>query len=103
MYSHFKTKGCDSLFRRKTRVNEADLVANTVEIWLGNPISRSLLKWVSKRTKNGSKLETALKKYVGAAEKLSFQEKIAYSIVKLALGKGSESFGVSKEQMIESL
>jgi len=84
-------------------VNEADLVANTVEIWLGNPISRSLLKWVSKRTKNGSKLETALKKYVGAAEKLSFQEKIAYSIVKLALGKGSESFGVSKEQMIESL
>jgi radical SAM protein with 4Fe4S-binding SPASM domain len=103
MYSHFKTKGCDSLFRRKLRVNEADLVANTVEIWLGNPISRSLLKWVSKRTKNGSKLETALKKYVGAAEKLSFQEKIAYSIVKLALGKGSESFGVSKEQMIESL
>jgi radical SAM protein with 4Fe4S-binding SPASM domain len=84
-------------------VHEADLVANTVKTWLGNPISRSLLKWVSKRTENGSKLEVALKKYVGEVEKLSFQERIAYSIVKLALGKGSESFGVSKEQIVESL
>jgi radical SAM protein with 4Fe4S-binding SPASM domain len=84
-------------------VHEADLVANTVKTWLGNPISKSLLKWVSKRTENGSKLEVALKKYVGEAEKLSFQEKLAYLIVKLALDKGSESFGVSKEQMIEAL
>ena len=65
-------------------MNEADLVANTVKTWLGNPISRSLLKWVSKRTEKGSKLESAIKKYVGEAEKLSFQEKLAYSIVKLA-------------------
>ena len=48
-------------------------------------------------------MEVALKKYVDEAQKLSFQEKLAYSIVKLALDKGSESFGVSKEQMIESL
>lgn len=84
-------------------MHEADLVANTVKRWLGNPISRSLLKWVSKRTEKGSKLEVALKKYVGETEKLSFQEKLAYLIVKLALDRGSESFGVSKEQMIESL
>jgi len=84
-------------------MHEADLVASVVKNWLGNPISRSLLKWVSKRTKNGSKLEVALKKYIGESEKLSFQEKIAYLIVKLALDKGSKSFGVSKEQMIESL
>jgi hypothetical protein len=84
-------------------MHEADLVANTVKTWLGNPISRSLLRWVSKRTEKGSKLESALKKYVGGAEKLSLQEKLAYSIVKLALDKGSESFGVSKEQVIESL
>ena len=84
-------------------MHEADLVANTVKTWLGNPVSRSLLKWVSKRTENNSKLEVALKKYVDEAQKLSFQEKLAYSIVKLALDKGSESFGVSKEQTIESL
>jgi radical SAM protein with 4Fe4S-binding SPASM domain len=84
-------------------VHEADLVANTVKTWLGNPISRSLLRWVSKRTEKGSKLESALKKYIGEQEKLSFQEKLAYAIVKLALNKGSESFGVSKEQLVESL
>ena len=66
-------------------MNEADLVAKTVNTWLGNPISRSLLRWVSKRTEKGSKLESALNKYVGDAEKLSLQEKLAYSIVKLAL------------------
>jgi radical SAM protein with 4Fe4S-binding SPASM domain len=84
-------------------VSEADLVANTVKTWLGNPISTSLLKWVSKKTENGSKLEVALKKYIDEAQKLSFQERIAYLIVKLALDKGSESFGVSKEQIVESL
>ena len=73
------------------------------KIWLGNPISRILLKWVSKRTEKGSKLESALKKYIGEQEKLSFQEKLAYIIVKLALDKGSKSFGVSREQLMESL
>jgi hypothetical protein len=83
-------------------MTDADLVANTVGTWLGNPLSRSMLRWVSKRTEKSSRLEVALKKHFGEAEKLSFQEKIAYSIVKLALDKGSESFGVSK-QMVESL
>jgi radical SAM protein with 4Fe4S-binding SPASM domain len=84
-------------------MHEADLVANTVQTWLGNPISRSLLRWVSKRTENGSKLEIALRKYIDETQKLGFQERIAYLIVKLALDKGSESFGVSKEQIVESL
>jgi hypothetical protein len=84
-------------------MHEADLVANTVEAWLGNPVSRSLLKWVSKRTEKGSKLESALERYIGGREKLGFQEKLAYLIVKLALDKGSESFGFSKEQLKESL
>jgi len=84
-------------------MNEADVVANTVKMWLGNPVSRSLLRWVSKRTEKGSRLETALKKYVGEAEELSLQEKIAYFIVRLAIDKGSQSFGVSKAQMVESL
>ncbi len=42
-------------------MHEADLVANTVKLWLGNPISRRLLRWVSKRNEGSSKLEVALK------------------------------------------
>ncbi|MEM3424360.1 MAG: radical SAM protein [Thermoproteota archaeon] len=85
----------------KTR--EADLVASTLEAWLGNPVSRVLLRWISRRTEKGSKLESALRKYVGEQERLSFQEKLAYLVVKLAIEKGSESFGVSREQMKSSL
>ncbi|MEM3030094.1 MAG: radical SAM protein, partial [Thermoproteota archaeon] len=85
----------------KTR--EADLVAKTVETWLGNPVSRRLLKWISRRTEKGSRLESALTKYTGEPVKLNFQEKLAYLIVKLALDKGSESFGFSEEQLHESL
>lgn len=51
-------------------VNEADLVVNAVKTWLGNPVSRVLLKFVSKRTKKGSRLEIALKKYAGETEKV---------------------------------
>jgi len=32
-------------------MHEADLVANTVKIWVGNPILKSLLKWVQKEQK----------------------------------------------------
>lgn len=84
-------------------MHEADLVANTVKLWLGNPISRRLLRWVSKRNEGSSKLEVALKKYVGENVKLSVQERLAYWIVKLALDKASQSFEVSKEQLVESL
>ena len=84
-------------------MHEADLVANTVTSWLGNPVSRSLLKWVSKRTKGRSKLDVALKHYIGKNERLNLQERIAYSIVKLALDRGATSFGVSKPQLMEAL
>jgi len=84
-------------------VHEADLVANTVKTWLGNPVSRRLLKWISKRKKGESKLEKALKKYSGEEVNLSFQETIAYWIVKFALEKGANSFGVSKEKIRKNL
>jgi len=74
-----------------------------VKTWLGNPLSRRLLRWVPKRTERGSRLEAALKKYAGEKEKLSFQEKLAYLTVKLVLDKGCESFGFSRKQMAESL
>jgi len=72
---------------KEDRMNEADLVANTVKTWLGNPVSRSLLRWISKRTEKGSKLESALKKYVDKTEKSSLQQKLAYLIVKCARNK----------------
>ena len=87
-------------------MHEADLVANTVSTWLGNPISRRLLKWISKRDEKGSKLEKVLRKYSGEEIDLGFQEWFAYQMVKFTIERGSKSFGVSeeeKEKFIESL
>jgi len=87
-------------------MHEADLVANTVRTWLGNPISRRLLKWISKRDEKGSKLEKVLRKYSGEEIDLGFQESIAYQMVKFTIERGSKSFGVpeeEKEKFIESL
>lgn len=61
------------------------------------------MRWVSRRTKRGSKLDSALRRYVGEPGELSIQERLAYLVVKLALDKGSKSFGVSEEQMRASL
>jgi len=56
-----------------------------------------------KKNRKGQQTGVCSKEIQGEQEKLSFQEKLAYAIVKLALNKGSESFGVSKEQLMKSL
>jgi len=82
---------------------EVDSVAKTVETWLGNPLSRSLLKFVSGKGKSGPRLDTALKKYTGFHVNMGISDKIAYRIVKFAIEKGANSFGASKKDMKESL
>ncbi|MEM5793959.1 MAG: radical SAM protein [Candidatus Aenigmatarchaeota archaeon] len=87
-------------------MHEADLVAKSVEKWLGNPVSRFLLKWIAKRENGESRLDKILRKYAGEDVKLSLQELLGYRIVKFAIEKGAKSFGVEekgKEKFIESL
>ena len=86
-----------------SKIHEADLVTSTVRTWLGNPISRNLLKWISVRDKNGSRLDLALKNYTGEEVKIGLKDKLAYKVVKLAIDKGAESFGVPKEEIKEAL
>ncbi|HDD71565.1 MAG TPA: radical SAM protein [Candidatus Aenigmarchaeota archaeon] len=84
-------------------MHEADLVANTVNKWLGNPISRRFLRWIARREGGSSKLEKALKKYAGEDVELSFQEKFAYLLTKLFIEKGAESFDISKEDVKKAM
>lgn len=87
-------------------MHEADLVAKTVENWLGNPFSRLLLRWVTKRKNNESRLEKILRKYAGEDIDLSLQESFAYRIVRFVVERGAKSFGVEekeKKSFIESL
>lgn len=84
-------------------MHEADLVANTVNRWLGNPISRGLLKWIAKRKGGSSKLEKAMEKYSGEDVKLNLQEKFVYLLTKLFIEKGADSFGVSREDVKKAM
>ncbi|MEA1904870.1 MAG: radical SAM protein [Candidatus Hadarchaeota archaeon] len=82
-----------------------EAVAGTVEKWLGNPISRALIRLASGQTRHGSRLNLALKNYVGeeVPEDLGFRDKLASAIVRFVVDRGSESFGVTREKMKESL
>lgn len=82
---------------------EADMVASIVNTWLGNPFSRLMLRWVSKRGKNGSRLDGALKRYAGYETDSGFSDRIAYMVVRTALNKGAESFGIPKSEVREAL
>jgi len=84
-------------------MGEADMVASVVNTWLGNPLSRSMLRWVSKRDERGSKLDRALKRYAGYKVNSTFSDKIAYMIVKHAMDKGSKSFDVDIKEVKEAM
>ncbi|MCD6248616.1 MAG: radical SAM protein [Hadesarchaea archaeon] len=82
-----------------------EAVVGVVERWLGNPISRALLRLVSGRTRHGNRLDLALRSYVGedVPEDLSFRDKLASAVTKLVIDRGSKSFGVSRGKMREYL
>jgi len=87
----------------KSKISGADLVAVTVKAWLGNPISRQLLKWVSVRNEDGSRLDLALQNYTGRETKTGLKDKFAYKVIKLAIDKGAASFGVPRKEIKQAL
>ncbi len=82
-----------------------EAVAGTVERWLGNPISRALLRLATGQTGHGSRLDLALRKYIGeeVPGNLGFRDKLASMLVKFVIDRGAESFGVSRGKMRDSL
>ncbi len=83
---------------------DAEMVAKAVENWLGNPISRSFLRMACGDTAEGPRLEKLLRKYIG--DNINFhgiRDRVGYRVVKMAIDKGSGSFGVTKNQMGDAL
>jgi len=79
---------------------DVNLVADTVKVWIGNPVSRGLLKFVCGKTKNGeNRLEVALRKCTGEPVKGDWKDDIAFKIVNFAIKKGADSFGVPPQKM----
>ncbi|MEM5871936.1 MAG: radical SAM protein [Candidatus Aenigmatarchaeota archaeon] len=84
---------------------DPQLIANTVNMWLGNPISRVMLRFVCGKTKKGeSRLEVSLKKCSGEdVEFESLNDHLAFKIVEFAVKKGANSFGISENEIKEFL
>ncbi len=69
----------------------------------GEPRSRGLLRWISKRTEGGSRLENALRRYAGERVDLGLQEWIAYAAVRLAVSGALKALGIPRERVVEAL
>lgn len=85
---------------------DANLVANTVKTWVGNPLSRGLLRLLSGNNGKGNRLDFALKRYARMENgngDFDFRDRIAYSIVKFILDRGAKSFGISASDIRNGL
>jgi radical SAM protein with 4Fe4S-binding SPASM domain len=83
---------------------DAEAVAKTVQSWLGNPLSRAMIKFVSGKGTNGNRLENGLKKYAGFHVELeNWRDKLAYRVIKSSINKGVKAFDAPRDQMMEAL
>ncbi|MCD6590597.1 MAG: radical SAM protein [Candidatus Aenigmarchaeota archaeon] len=91
----------DSFDPAKSR--NPELVANTVETWLGNPFSRFMIKVISGKRENGEhRIEWIFKKFSGLINDSSdetIRDKFAYRVVEFFLEKGAEPFGITFEEI----
>ncbi len=83
---------------------DAHMVARTVNTWIGNPLSRGLLKFVCGNSGNGNRLDLSLRRYSGEKVPLpGFRDKLASMVVDFIIGKGARSFGVEENYMREGM
>ena len=71
-----------------------EVIIGSVERWLGNPLTKAVLRFVCEKTPSGaSRLDLALRRYVGECVSFGFHDRIAYWIVKSVLERGKSIFG----------
>jgi radical SAM protein with 4Fe4S-binding SPASM domain len=86
------------------RVSREEAVVKSVQRWLGNPISRSLLGFVCGRGSSGkSRLDMALRKYSGESVRMNFTDRIASLIVEAVLWSGASAFGYGGDSLRKNL
>jgi hypothetical protein len=71
----------------------------SVERWLGNPLSRHLLKFVATNDACGNRLNNAIDRYIGKEHELCFRCRIASWMVGTALRRSGKLFDIREEDM----
>jgi len=83
--------------------DDITVTISTVKKWLGNPISRNLLRFVAKRDKCGNRLSLAIDYYLGKDINACWKCKLAGKIVGFTISKGREIFGVEEKDIKKGL
>lgn len=82
---------------------EARSMAEFIEKWLGNPVSRKALAYLTKRSEEKRRIERVLKKYAGKETKLSLREKLAYLFVAKLVDWIVKKTNISRQEIKENL
>ena len=83
---------------------EAQRMAETIDAWLGNPISRRIIKFCTKRCHTcGRRIDNILKDYIGCKQEMCMACKTANFIVSNVLDSMISRSPISKEEVIISL
>jgi len=89
---------------QNSEVSREGMIIGSVERWLGNPFTKSVLKFVCGTSKHGgSRLDRALRRYVGEDVLCDFEDRIASWIVKMVIKRGLSLFGYREEELKERL
>ena len=71
--------------------------------WLGNPLSRALLRFVTTRDACGDRLSNAIDLYLGKEKPLCWKCRLAGKIVGYTIEKGTSLFGVKNDEIKKAL
>ncbi len=78
-------------------------MAELIEAWLGNPITRSVLKFCTKKCSCGRRIELILKNYVGDKQEMCMGCRTANYIVTSVLDNIISKSPIAKKEVIENL
>lgn len=78
-------------------------MADLVERWVNNPLSRSLLKFITKRDERGRRIDRIFLNYIGSEVSLSLGDKLGSFILKLFFKGITKRLGIDEERIKEQL
>jgi len=89
--------------QQKAEKHAANVMAETVERWLGNPLARKVLKFCTKRDGCGRRIDLVLRRYIGQNPEMCFRCRAACRIINFILNKFAGRMGIEKNVIEENL
>ncbi len=88
----------------RSKVSSDKIIVDSVQRWLGNPVSKAMLKFVCGRDKGGAnRLDIALRRYIGEDVPCDARDALAFMILKFVIERGTNVFGYSGVDIRENL